>query len=289
MRTFAIAALLCSVALPAHAGISCNMNDQRNNTLSYTFARGGQGYTNEISVRRNGVIISNGGPTWSRSYNRAQKIMTLEQAGWAIAYEAHATEAETSAAVLYHGGNRVAIGTCYADHSMDTPAPTYTAPEPAPTYTAPDPTPAPTYRAPAPTYTAPPLSPSFTVALNDIPGVAAVQYINVSFGNNTIYAMTLDTGCSSMTVSPAVADWLIANNKGTEMSAMNNSYADGSIHTSRHIMVNMISIAGHIAYNVEAGVVAPGQNYGDMLIGLSVLQRFGKFTIDSANHQLTFG
>jgi gag-polyprotein putative aspartyl protease len=165
---------------------------------------------------------------------------------------------------------------CYAQHD-NKPAPTYRAP--APTYTAPPPSPV----------SAPSTSPSFTVTLNDIPGVAAVQYINVSFGNNTIYAMTLDTGCSSMTVSPAVADWLIANNKGTEMSAMNSSYADGSIHTSRHIMVNMISIAGHTAYNVEASVVAPGQNYGDMLIGLSVLQRFGKFTIDSANHQLTFG
>lgn len=273
MRTFAIAALLCSVALPAHAGISCNLNDQRNNTLSYTFARGGQGYTNEISVRRNGVVISNGGPMWSRNYHRAQKIMSLEQAGWVIEYEAHASETETSAAVLSHNGNRVAIGVCYADHSMDTPAPTYTAPEPtpAPTYTPPDPTPAPTYASTG----------------DAVPFIMEHGAIKVRVNLPGYWAkMTLDTGAGMGSVTSSLADKLIADGHATEQVQQRFCMANGSCDMERVIMIDWITVGSHTVNNVRLSVTADGV---EMLLGLPVLNAIGKFTIDSANHQLTFG
>jgi predicted aspartyl protease len=65
--------------------------------------------------------------------------------------------------------------------------------------------------------------------------------------------------------------------------------ADGSSHSDRRIMVNSISVNGHTLSNIEAGVVAPGQDAGQMLIGIAVLQRFGKISIDAIAHQLTLG
>ena len=81
-RVALAAALLGATALPAFAGITCSLNDERGNTLTYSFTHGGHGYTNETVVRRNGEMISNGGPMWTRTYDRARKTLTLRQSDW---------------------------------------------------------------------------------------------------------------------------------------------------------------------------------------------------------------
>ena len=148
--------------------------------------------------------------------------------------------------------------------------------------------PPPAYTSPPPAYTSPPVTSSWSVPLRNVPGIIATQTIDVDFGGGAVYAMLFDTGCSTMTVSPTLADWLIANGKATEAGTGNGQMADGSVHDNREITINSISVGGHTLYNVNAGVIAKGQNAGDMLIGIGVLQAFGKLTIDSANHQLTF-
>src|SRR4029077_13873877 len=107
MKTLLLAASIVALSTAAHAGMSCNLTDQRGNVLQYSFAHGGHGYTNEIVVKRNGTVISNGGPMWARSFNRAQRTMTLEQAGWSIVYEAKPNDSDTSQAALFHNANRV--------------------------------------------------------------------------------------------------------------------------------------------------------------------------------------
>ena len=91
-RVVLAAALLGATALPAFAGITCNMTDQRGNTLTYSFGRGGDGIAPEIAVSRNGTILGTGGPSWTRVSDKAQESNTLWQGEWSIAYPWDATK-----------------------------------------------------------------------------------------------------------------------------------------------------------------------------------------------------
>ena len=136
----ALAAAGLALAHPASAGITCNLTDQRGNALQYSFARGGHGYTNETGVKRNGVILSNGGPMWTRSSNSAERSMTLQQGDWSLVYEAKPNDTEISRAALFINTMKKAAGTCVADYSVDTPSkPPDVASAPAPSYAAPAP------------------------------------------------------------------------------------------------------------------------------------------------------
>jgi predicted aspartyl protease len=55
------------------------------------------------------------------------------------------------------------------------------------------------------------------------------------------------------------------------------------------ISINQISLDGHTLNGVLASDGAADQGDGSMLLGMGVLQRFGKFSIDTASHQLTLG
>jgi hypothetical protein len=95
---------------PAPApGISCSLTDSRGNTLQYSFARGGHGYTNETVVKRNGATISTGGPMWTRVADKVAKIETLRQGDWSISYP---WDVNAGRATLRHNDNIVASGVC---------------------------------------------------------------------------------------------------------------------------------------------------------------------------------
>ncbi len=68
-----------------------------------------------------------------------------------------------------------------------------------------------------------------------------------------------------------------------------STLADGSKQTNCLISINQISLDGHTLNGVLASDGAADQGDGSMLLGLGVLQRFGKFSIDTASHQLTLG
>src|SRR5579871_1593170 len=106
-------------ASPGWAGMSCSLVDQQNNMLQYSFARGGSGFTNETLVKRNGATVSEGGPAWNRAYNRADRTVTLAQAGWRLVYEAKASLSDAAGAALFHDADQIAAGTCVADLSID--------------------------------------------------------------------------------------------------------------------------------------------------------------------------
>jgi gag-polyprotein putative aspartyl protease len=266
-------------ATGAQAGISCNLTDTHNNTLSYTFAVGGHGYTNEISVKRNGVVLSNGGPMWRRAYDSARKLMVLDQAGWAIVYEAKPSETDVSQAILFHGANRTpaATGTCYADHSMDAPA----APQP------------PVYAAPAPS--SPSLPPpveyhpsTTTVASSDVPFNMVNGGIMVKVNFPGYWAtMQVDTGAGMSSIAKGLADKLIAEGHATEKGEQRFIMANGSVDVEKVIVIDSVAVGSHTVNHVEMSVVP--DNGANMLLGLPVLNSIGKFTIDSAASQLIFG
>lgn len=87
-------------------------------------------------------------------------------------------------------------------------------------------------------------------------------------------------------VGEDLASKLIAGGYVVEGDGAKVKLANGSIVNERSIIVNTMSIGRHTLYDVEAGVVKDGVT---MLLGLPVLNSIGKFTIDGANQQLTFG
>jgi len=120
LRVSALASIAMFAATAANAGITCNLTDNGGNTLTYLFAKGWHGGTTEIAVRRNGQTVSNGGPAWTRTTDRASGAMTLSQDGWSIVYQGDSAHNRDRAA-LYHGGNLIATGVCDPDYSIDSP------------------------------------------------------------------------------------------------------------------------------------------------------------------------
>jgi hypothetical protein len=134
MKTILLgAALACVLGTPAFAGITCNLNDKKGHALTYSFTKGGDGYVNEIVVKRDGAVVSDGGPLWTRVSDKVQQSITLRQSGWSIAYPWDATKGTS---VLRQRNAVIATGVCDADYAVDNSAPA-PAPEPAPAATAP--------------------------------------------------------------------------------------------------------------------------------------------------------
>jgi gag-polyprotein putative aspartyl protease len=145
------------------------------------------------------------------------------------------------------------------------------------------PTPAPTYvatnaDAPAPTY-APALD-RLPVMINHNQAHAAV-----SLGTLPVI-MLVDTGCTNMTVSQGIADRLLASGQATRGENVESTIADGSTHTEASIVINSMTVGGHVLSSVPAAV---SPNGAEMLLGFNVLNRVsGKFAINVANSTLDF-
>ena len=108
-------------------------------------------------------------------------------------------------------------------------------------------------------------------------------HINVNVGGTPV-DMILDTGAEISSISTSLADTLIASGQATEAAPVRMTMADGSKHFERTIVVKTMTVGNHVRYNVHVSV-----SDGMALLGLPVLNAIGKFTIDSAHNQLTFG
>ncbi|MFZ0605555.1 MAG: retropepsin-like aspartic protease [Roseiarcus sp.] len=108
-------------------------------------------------------------------------------------------------------------------------------------------------------------------------------YVAVSIGA-TAATMLVDTGATGMTVSASIADQLIASGQATGAQAETVILAGGVKQEFRQVDINAVIIAGHVVNNVHAGVVPDGS---DMLLGLGVLAKVSnKFAINVANSTL---
>jgi clan AA aspartic protease (TIGR02281 family) len=274
MKMALLAALAAGLALayPAHAGITCNLTDQKGNALQYSFARGGHGFSNEIVVKRNGAVISKGGPMWTRTYNSSQRTMTLEQAGWSLVYEAKPNDTDISQAALFApSATQKATGTCVADYSLDAPQ------QPAPTVEASTPAP-PSYTAQAPSTGGPD-----AVGIITLGGKGAADQVQLG---STEVPMLIDTGATSILVNPSIAATLVNAGEATWGDATMTEVADGSKVPTRNLTIRQLRIGKHVLYNVPAMVNATDT---EMLLGFPVLNQMGRFTIDTTSHLLTFG
>ena len=168
----------------------------------------------------------------------------------------------SSPASLFHNANRVANGVCDNDYSVD-----------APVAASPDP---PTYSAPAPSYS------GFGVPMTaDNAGL----HIAVKLGPMT-YGMIVDTGATLGSVTGAIAESLVASGLADWGQGGTSILADGSRHEQRSVIVHSVEIGGRTASNVEFSV-EPNNN-ATMLFGMSALNQFGRFTVDTQNGRLLF-
>jgi clan AA aspartic protease (TIGR02281 family) len=108
--------------------------------------------------------------------------------------------------------------------------------------------------------------------------------IPVGVGKYTI-TMMLDTGASSMMLSNDVADALVRDGSAYSIGTRRFRMADGRVVEEPMIVVNEVRIGNHILHNVEASVM-PGN---DMLLGFSVVNQIGPFTINTRTNELVFG
>jgi clan AA aspartic protease (TIGR02281 family) len=144
---------------------------------------------------------------------------------------------------------------------------------------------APTYSAPAPAVQPAPVALTQTsVAMVD--GTAFnSHYVDALVGNLPVHAL-LDTGASAMIVTETMASALVSNGEAIWGPDQTSILADGSKQASKTLIIYRLTIGGRTIANVEAGTVP---DVGTPLLGMSVLSRFGKFTIDTANSRLILG
>ena len=111
------------------------------------------------------------------------------------------------------------------------------------------------------------------------------QRLMVTLGSETVN-MLLDTGASELSVTQSVAYTLVSNGEAIWGPSVEVTLADGSSHMERVILIGRVMLGGLTITRVPASVASEG---GMMLLGMGVLRRFGRFTIDVANSQLILG
>lgn len=96
-----------------------------------------------------------------------------------------------------------------------------------------------------------------------------------------------DTGASSLSISSVEATFMLKNGYLTSDDIKGKKYfssATGEIHEGTIIKLKEIKIGEAVLRNVEASVVQNQQ--APLLLGQSVLERFGTITIDNINSKL---
>ena len=96
-----------------------------------------------------------------------------------------------------------------------------------------------------------------------------------------------DTGASDVSISSVEASFMLKNGYLTKEDIKGKEYystATGEIHEGTRIRLREIKIGDAVLKNVEASVVQNQQ--APLLLGQSVLERFGTITIDNINSKL---
>jgi predicted aspartyl protease len=110
--------------------------------------------------------------------------------------------------------------------------------------------------------------------------------IAVSLGTMPV-TMIIDTGAMSLTVTQAVADWLVTNHQATA-NAQNDKYtlADGKVQEFKSIDIDTLNVGGHELHKVHANIVTDATA---MLLALPFLAQLSpKVSFDFQNAKLMF-
>ena len=105
--------------------------------------------------------------------------------------------------------------------------------------------------------------------------------------NGLALNMIIDTGASDVSISKVEADFMLKNNYLSMSDIKGKQYyqtADGGISEGTVITLKEVRIGDAVLHNVDASVVKSQK--APLLLGESVLQKFGTFTVDNINSKL---
>ena len=105
--------------------------------------------------------------------------------------------------------------------------------------------------------------------------------------NGLALNMIFDTGASYVSISKVEADFMLKNNYLSMSDIKGKQYyqtADGGISEGTVITLKEVRIGDAVLHNVDASVVKSQK--APLLLGESVLQKFGTFTVDNINSKL---
>lgn len=105
--------------------------------------------------------------------------------------------------------------------------------------------------------------------------------------NGLTLNMIFDTGASDVSISKVEADFMLKNNYLSKDDIRGKQYyqtADGGISEGTVITLKEVRIGDAVLHNVNASVVKSQK--APLLLGESVLRKFGTFTVDNINSRL---
>ena len=105
--------------------------------------------------------------------------------------------------------------------------------------------------------------------------------------NGLQLSMIFDTGASDVTISKVEADFMLKNKYLSKDDIKGKRYyqiADGGISEGTVITLKEVKIGDAVLGNVDASVVKSQR--ASLLLGQSVLEKFGTFTVDNNNNKL---
>ena len=105
--------------------------------------------------------------------------------------------------------------------------------------------------------------------------------------NGLALNMIFDTGASDVSISKVEADFMLKNNYLSMSDIKGKQYyqtADGGLSEGTVITLKEVRIGDAVLHNVDASVVKSQK--APLLLGESVLQKFGTFTVDNINSKL---
>jgi aspartyl protease family protein len=115
-----------------------------------------------------------------------------------------------------------------------------------------------------------------------------VRYVWIEI-NGIRLRFIFDTGASSICISPAEATVLYRQGTLSKEDILNTEYfqdATGKISEGTKVNLREVKIGDMILYNVEALVI--DNVNAPLLLGQTVLERFGSIEIDNVNGQIIF-
>ena len=111
--------------------------------------------------------------------------------------------------------------------------------------------------------------------------------IPATLNNSVTVDFIFDSGASEVLVSPEIVGILLKRNTISEEDILEDGFytiADGSTVKMKRFMMKEIKIGNKIIKNVECSVA--NDLYTDMLLGQSVLSKFGKYTFENNSQTL---
>jgi clan AA aspartic protease (TIGR02281 family) len=222
-------------------------------------------------------VLSNGQTVMRENqYDIADKGDGVGWTGWRSGKQMRASIEHYNGRLIYaeavYAGGEKLVGSNYIDCGP--------APADEPDYT-PAQTPAQAYVAtpPAQAYVAATPAPTYAPALDRLPVMISHNQAHAAVSLGTLpVIMLIDTGCTNMSVSQSIAERLLTSGQAMRGEEVEATLADGSTHTEASIVINSMTVGGHVLSDVPASV---SPNGAEMLLGFNVLNRVsGKFAIN---------